>query len=357
VGGNRRRARRGHVARFAEQRHGGEVAMTGGVLHMVGADRRSCAARRERSGRPLVRPEHPGLRGGLVDGAPDERVAEAEAPGHVGRPDEVEREQIVERRHRRLLVDLGGRTCEVGFERVFFALMGVMYFLTTYLQSVLGYDALEAGIRMLPIAAGLILATKLSVALERRFGTKLVVANGLFQVAGALFMITRFGVGTGYGEIALVLGSLGIGIGMAIAPATEAIMGALPPAKAGIGSAMNDVVREVGGTLGIAVLGSVLSSSYSSGMDDATAGMPAGAAEAASDSVGAAHEVAAHLGAAGGRLIDASNAAFVDAMTTTATIGAAVAVFGALIAAAFLPARAGRPAPKVPVLELEPAAA
>jgi len=243
---------------------------------------------------------------------------------------------------------------------VFFALMGVMYFLTTYLQSVLGYDALEAGIRMLPIAAGLILATKLSVALERRFGTKLVVANGLFQVAGALFMITRFGVDTGYGEIALVLGSLGMGIGMAIAPATEAIMGALPPAKAGIGSAMNDVVREVGGTLGIAVLGSVLSSRYSSGMDEATAGMPAGAAEAASDSVGAAHEVAAQLGATGGRLIDASNAAFVDAMTTTATIGAAVAVFGALIAAAFLPARAGRPAPEeldAPVLELEPATA
>jgi len=104
---------------------------------------------------------------------------------------------------------------------------------------------------------------------------------------------------------------------------------------------MNDVVREVGGTLGIAVLGSFLTTSFASGMDDAVAGLPAGAAEAASDSVGAAHEVAAQLGGGAAALIQRSNEAFVDAMGTTATIAAAVAVAGALVAAAFLPARAG----------------
>ena len=78
-----------------------------------------------------------------------------------------------------------------------------------------------------------------------------------------------------------------------MAPATDAIMGSLPKAKAGIGSAMNDVVRELGGTLGVAVLGSIVSTSYASSMDDATAGLPDGAAEAAGDSVGGAHAVAA----------------------------------------------------------------
>jgi hypothetical protein len=118
-------------------------------------------------------------------------------------------------------------------------------------------------------------------------------------------------------------------------------MGSLPKAKAGIGSAMNDVVREVGGTLGVAVLGSVLASGYGGSMDDAVSGLPSGAAEAASDSVGAAHQVAAQVGGdTAARLIQAADQAFVDAMSTTATLAAAVALFGALIAVAFLPSRA-----------------
>jgi DHA2 family multidrug resistance protein-like MFS transporter len=147
-------------------------------------------------------------------------------------------------------------------------------------------------------------------------------------------------------------------MGLAMSPATEAIMGALPPAKAGIGSAMNDVVREVGGTLGVAVLGSLLSSGFASGMNDEVSGLPGEAASAATDSVGAAHEVAAQLGGgAGARLIEASNQAFVDAMATTASIAAAVAVAGAVIAAAFLPARASseRTAPSIELLEPLPA--
>ena len=221
---------------------------------------------------------------------------------------------------------------------VYFALMGVMYFLTSYLQSVLGHDALDAGVRMLPIAIGMMLTAKTSVAVSNKVGTKLPVAAGLALVAVALMLIGGFDVATGDTELALVLGMMGAGIGMAMAPATEAIMGSLPKAKAGVGSAMNDVVREVAGTLGIAVLGSVLASAYSGGMDSATAGLPGDAAAAASDSVGAAHAVAAQLGSAD--LVAASNSAFIDAMATTASIAAAVAVVGALIAAFFLPARA-----------------
>ena len=142
---------------------------------------------------------------------------------------------------------------------VFFALMGVMYFLTTYLQSVLGYSALEAGVRLAPIAAGLIVASKLSVPLSARFGSKLVVAGGLLLVGVALGAFTAVEVDTPYfHKVMGALTAAGLGMGFAMAPATEAIMGSLPKAKAGIGSAMNDVVREVGGTLGVAVLGSIV---------------------------------------------------------------------------------------------------
>ena len=227
---------------------------------------------------------------------------------------------------------------------VFFALMGVLFFLTTYMQAVLGYSALETGIRVLPVAFGMVLSSKLSIGLVQRLGTKVVVASGLAIVAAALAMYTGFGVDTAYSELGLALFLMGAGMGLAMSPATEAIMGALPKEKAGIGSAMNDVVREVGGTLGVAVLGSFLSSGFASAMAGSVPDLPAEQAEAAGDSVGAAHAVAAQLGGgAAARLVDASNHAFVDAMATTASIAAAVALAGALIAAAFLPARARSP--------------
>jgi EmrB/QacA subfamily drug resistance transporter len=224
---------------------------------------------------------------------------------------------------------------------VYFALMGVLYLLTTYLQSVLGYSAFDAGLRMLAPAAGMIAASRPSVGLTRWLGAKVVVAAGLSIVAGSLVMLAGFDVATGDGEIALALGLMGFGIGLGMTPATEAIMGSLPPAKAGIGSAMNDVVREVAGTLGVAVLGSILSSAYAAGMDGAVAGLPPDAAAAASDSVGAAQEVAAGVGGgAGTDLVAASHQAFVDAMSTSVWIAAGIAVVGALIAAALLPSRA-----------------
>ncbi len=126
---------------------------------------------------------------------------------------------------------------------VFFALMGVMYFLTTYLQTVLGYSALETGVRVLPIAAGMILASKLSLPMTRILGTKLVVAAGLGTIAVVLVMVARFDVDTSYLEISAAVGMIGQGIGLAMSPATEAIIGALPRAKAGIGSAMTSSAR------------------------------------------------------------------------------------------------------------------
>ena len=242
---------------------------------------------------------------------------------------------------------------------VFFALMGVMYFLTTYLQSVMGYTALEAGIRMVPIALGLIVASRLSVPLTARVGTKVVVAGGLGVVAIALGAFTAVEVTTDYfWRVAGALSTMGLGMGLAMAPATDAIMGSLPKAKAGIGSAMNDVVRELGGTLGVGVLGSIVSTSYASGMNDATSGLPHGAAEAASDSVGGAHEVAGEIGgASAAKLVAIADQSFIDAITTAASVGAAIALAGALIAVAFLPSRAREDTVPTHAPAPEPAAA
>jgi EmrB/QacA subfamily drug resistance transporter len=224
---------------------------------------------------------------------------------------------------------------------VFFALMGTSFVLTSYLQTVMGFSALDAGVRMLPLAAGLVIGARTSVRLVARVGTKPVVSGGLVIVAGALVLLSTADVDSGYGLVAAAEALMGLGMALCMAPATEAIMGSLPPSRAGIGSAVNDVVREVGGTLGVAVIGSVLTSAYAPAMDGATSGLPSQAADAASDSVGAAHQVAATLGGdAAARLVSAADHAFVDAMSTTMGIAAAVALAGALVALAFLPSRA-----------------
>jgi EmrB/QacA subfamily drug resistance transporter len=240
----------------------------------------------------------------------------------------------------------------IGF--VFFALMGVMYFMTQYMQTVLGFTALETGIRVLPIAGGMVLASKVSVALSQRLGTKLVVAGGLGTVAAALWLVAGFEADSAYAPIGTALGMMGLGIGLAMSPATEAIMGSLPRAKAGIGSAMNDVVREVGGTLGIAVLGSLLTAGYRAALDPALAGLPAPAAEGARSSVAFVSSGAIErFGAAGQQLAAAARQAYVDGVSTAVLTGAAVLV----AAAAFVFVRAPHAADLPAVEQPEPATA
>ena len=237
---------------------------------------------------------------------------------------------------------------------VFFGLMGTVFMLTTYLQTVLGYTALEAGIRMIPVAVGLIVGSRAAVALSERFGTKIAVAGGLLVVATGLQILSRADLDSGYNLVALALGVMGFGMAVAMTPATEAIMGALPKEKAGVGSAMNDVLRELGGTLGVAVLGSILASKYGGGMEGSAGDLPAQAADASMDSVDGAHAVAGQLGAdSAGSLIASADQAFVAAMSTTTDIAAAVALVGALVALVFLPARAKRTDDAIQVVEAE----
>jgi fucose permease len=241
---------------------------------------------------------------------------------------------------------------------VYFSLMGVTYFLTTYLQSVLGHSALEAGEVMLAAAGGIMVTARVAVPLTEKVGTKIVVASGLGVVAIGMYLFTTFRVNSSDAHVCAVLALMGLGMGLTMSPATDAIMGSLPPAKAGVGSAMNDVVREVSGTLGIAVLGSILASAYSSSMDSAVAGLPASAAASASDNVGAAAQVAGQVGGSRGtELLASAHTAFVDAMSTTASIAAAIAIVGAVVAAVLLPARAKSQAYVPVTAELEGAVA
>ena len=240
----------------------------------------------------------------------------------------------------RIFRNLRFSAASVSITLAFFALMGSSFLLTSYLQTVMGYSALDAGVRMLPVAVGMVVGSRISIVLVQRLGTKLVVAAGLAIVAAALGLLSTAQVESGYELLATAMTFMGLGLALAMAPATEAIMGSLPATKAGVGSAVNDVVREVGGTIGVAILGSILANGYEGGMDGATAGLEPGAAAAAADSVGGAHEAAAGLGgetAAG--LVSAADHAFIDAMTTTTSVAAVVALLGAAVALAFLPAR------------------
>lgn len=224
---------------------------------------------------------------------------------------------------------------------VFFALFGSIFLLTQHLQFVLGYSPLEAGFRVLPVAV-LIVAAPLSARLVESVGTKLIVSVGLLTVAAGLTLLSTVEVASGYGLVAASIAVIGAGMGFTMAPATESIMGSLPLAKAGVGSAMNDTTRMVGGALGVAVLGSVLASSYGSAVAPALRGAPPQIAEAAGDSIGAATTIGARLGEMGRPLLEAARAAYIEGMGDAVLVGAAVAAAGAVLVLLFLPARAAR---------------
>ncbi len=221
-----------------------------------------------------------------------------------------------------------------GVTMVFFALFGSAFVQTQYLQFVLGYSALEAGLRVAPIALVLMVAAPLSARLVERVGTKAVVASGLAIVSLALLVLAFATVSSGYTPVLVSMLVMGVGMGMTMAPATESIMGSLPRAKAGVGSAVNDTTRQVGGVLGVAIVGSLLASTYASSLGT-------GAPEAARASVGAALRVAGDVGGAqGAALALAARSAFVDGMHVGVVVAAGAALFGSAVALAFLPSRA-----------------
>ena len=235
----------------------------------------------------------------------------------------------------------------------FFALFGLFFLITQYLQLVLGYSAFQAGVRLLPMAVTIMITAPTSARLAERFGTRNVVTTGLSIIAFGLFLISRFEVDTGYPQLILSMMVTAVGMGLTSAPSTASIMSALPLGKAGVGSAVNDTTRELGGALGIAVLGSLVASHYQTTLAPAVDALPSFGKTVAFSGLGRALALASETG--NSALADAAKASFVDAMNQATVIGAAAAVVAAVGVFLLLPNRLDAPAHALPELVAEPA--
>ena len=220
----------------------------------------------------------------------------------------------------------------------FFALFGMIFLMTQYLQLAQGRSAIETGLIMLPLAFGLVIGSGLSHKVNLKLGTPRQLFGAMVLVALVIGSVALWQPDTPVWVIALFFFVLPLGMGNVMAPGTEAVMSAVPAAKAGVGSAMNDVNRQLAGALGVAVIGSVSSSAYSSKVESATTGLPPSAAHAATDSIGGAVGVAAHLPAgAGDALTVAASGAFTDALGVALLIGSGVLLTAAVFVKRYLP--------------------
>jgi EmrB/QacA subfamily drug resistance transporter len=225
---------------------------------------------------------------------------------------------------------------------VFLALFGTLFLLTQYLQSVLGYSTIEAGAVLLPQAGLMMVLSPLSNVWVQRWGNKLVVATGLGFVTIAMLLFTTFEPGSSALHVIGVSLVLALGMSNVIAPCTDSIMGSLPRAKAGVGSAVNDTTRQMGGAVGVAAFGSILASHFGSTMRDRLADLPGPLLDGVSDNVGQTIAVAHQPDVAPGvrdRIVDAANHAFVGGLHSVGIAAAVVTLVAAIGVAAFLPAR------------------
>jgi hypothetical protein len=223
-----------------------------------------------------------------------------------------------------------------------FGLYGALFVMTQLLQFQLGYTPLQAGLRVLPAAGAIALVAPFSSILVRRLGTKLTVAAGLLLVAGGLWQVSGASVTTTYGEVVLGMVMLGIGAGLVIPSSTGAVMGSVPTAHTGVGSATNGAFMQVGGALGVAVIGSLLSTRYQHRITDKIAPyhIPQAIQHTISGSLGGALGVAKQVGGATGELLaGVAHSAFISGMDLGLLVAAGVALAGVLFALLALPAR------------------
>ena len=228
---------------------------------------------------------------------------------------------------------------------VMLALMGTLFLLTQYLQFSLGYSPLATGLRIAPIAAVLLVAAPLSTAAARRVGTKVVVFAGMASLTVGLVLLGRTTVHGSFLDVLPPFLFLGVGVGLAFAPSTESVMGSLPLARAGVGSATNGASLQLGGALGVGIMGSILNTRYQDRLAPVLSAhhVPASVGHVISGSLGGALEVARHVGGAlGSGLSVVARGAFVSGMTVATDVAAAIVGVAALGVLASLPSR---PAP------------
>jgi len=226
----------------------------------------------------------------------------------------------------------------------FFALFGFIFLITQFLQLVQGYSPLQAGIRTLPFAIATGIMSPLAIVLMHRFGSKAIVTLGLLVMAAGFVMAATIKTDSSYfGIVIISMVTIAAGLGLATSPATESIMGALPPEQAGAGAAVNDTTREFGGTLGVAIVGSVFLSIYGAKVIDGyrSLGLPAQYESVVRESMGGGLAVAGQLPEGpGAQLAMMVKGAFIEGLSRGSLVAAAVVVVGAIVALRFLPARA-----------------
>jgi EmrB/QacA subfamily drug resistance transporter len=221
-----------------------------------------------------------------------------------------------------------------------FGLFGSMFFLSQYLQGVLGFGTMETGVSILPIAIAMAIFSPGGMAAVARLGTRLTVAAGMAAVGVGLLLLRQAGTGNGYPIVVITLFLVGGGMGFAMSPLTVIMIRALARPKQGVASAINSTARELGGALGVAILGSLSAPIYAARVRPATVALPAPAAGAVHDSLAGAGVVAGYLPTdQGAALLGVARSAFVEGMDTAVLVGAAVAIAGAIVAFALLPGR------------------
>jgi MFS transporter, DHA2 family, multidrug resistance protein len=220
-----------------------------------------------------------------------------------------------------------------------FGMLGLLFALPQFFQAIGGHDALGTGLRLLPVIGGLMIGARIADRLVPRTGAKIVVALGLTLMAAGLFAGMATGPTTGYGYTAIWISAAGLGLGFTMPPAMNAALGALSAETSGVGSGLIQAMRQVGGAIGVAILGTVLNSGYRDRVD--VSGLPAAAADAVRDSASAGVAVAGRIGDPG--LLDSIRAAFTHGMDLSLLVAGAVALAGAILTLIFLPARPPRP--------------
>ena len=238
----------------------------------------------------------------------------------------------------RLFLLRGFGTGTLSLTAQFFAAFGFFFIVMQYLQFVNGFSALGAAAAMLPLPFILLPTARMAPRLADRVGFRRIGALGLTLIATGFFVISLLGPELVYWQFAIGLGIFALGMGLAGTPATTAIVSSLPSAKQGVASAVNDTAREVGSAFGIAVLGSVLNSTYRDGMADAVAGLPAQLADAATSSIAFVRFAPVEqLGDRGAALVTAANQAFSNGVSAAVVAAGAVLIGVAIVVLVFGP--------------------
>ena len=222
-----------------------------------------------------------------------------------------------------------------------FAMFVSFFFLTQYFQLVQGRSALSAGLLILPTSAAMMVGAPISGALVKRVGPRLLISASMLLMTVGILMLTQVEVDTSTSYVMAALATFGLAAGLGMAPLTDTVMAAVPVDDAGIGSAVNDVTRELGGALGIALVGSLVNGWYRSNIDETLTGqVPAEVLEASREGIGVATLTASQLPTElATTLTTTANLAFVDAMTNGFFVSAGILLATLAVAVAMLPTR------------------